>query len=472
MPNSTGFRMHPEVASTLRGLLAGAEGGSKISVVRNGDSGLSVGPLQIDLSKIDGIGAKIHEIGSTMGIAGNVNSDDLTKPHKQIDPAKEKELTAFVGAVLQTKEGQAVLADAERKQLGEVEDAVGNVCAKAGPDAQAFCNSPEGQREIAAYVHQYGTSDTRELGKFLAGKEAMLDGKTVKLDGELTVPKFRAEYRDATKWGRENPDGAASRDKRIDDFNAKNPVAPAPQQGAEAGAGKSESLLPAIPPASAAGADTAGDFSRSEIQSTDEIAGEPPADPSPKATASLAGPVGRLLAGEDGQAPDARAVKLLQATINTANRPDSFDWNWSKGGRIDVDGELGPQTLAGLARASDRMGGEEAFARRFAAASFQDYARRLDRGQARYETLPAVLDATFGRLDPDAGTALQDTLNLTREELPAHVRYPLLLRDGAIGPRTTDAFRTALYGLGPDHLAENLAAAFGDGLRGPRAGAV
>lgn len=87
-------------------------------------------------------------------------------------------------------------------------------------------------------------------------------------------------------------------------------------------------------------------------------------------------------------------------------------------------------------------------------------ARRLDRGLARYEDLPGTIDATFGRLDAEAAFALQDMLKVTRDEPPAHVRYRPLLRDGIVGPVTTDAFRTALYGLGPGHLAENLAAEF------------
>jgi len=167
-----------------------------------------------------------------------------------------------------------------------------------------------------------------------------------------------------------------------------------------------------------------------------------------------------LLAQDDGAAPSARSVKLLQTTINEVNRPAAFDWNWSKHGKIDVDGDIGPQTLAGLERASERMGGAAAFAHRFAQAGFRDYARRLDRGLERLENLPAMVDATFGRLDPDAATGLQDMLNVTRDELPGHVRFRPLLRDGIIGPVTTDAFRTALYGLGPDHLAENMATAF------------
>ncbi len=285
------------------------------------------------------------------------------------------------------------------------------------------------------------------LGADENGKNAT----SVTLDGELTVAKFRKDYRDATTWGKANPDAAMSRDARVDAFNAKNPVGPASQQGADSTTGTAPDATASVRP---------------EIQSTDEQTGNAPG------AAAFAGPVGLLLAREDGRAPDARAVKLLQTTINEANRPDAFDWNWSKTGRIDVDGDLGPQTLDGLARANERLGGEDAFAHRFAAASFQDFARRLDRGREQYENLPGALDATFGRLDPDAALALQDTLNVTRAELPAHVRYPELLRDGEIGPVTTDAFRTALYGLGPDHLAENLSAAFGSGFRRPGAGAL
>jgi len=41
------------------------------------------------------------------------------------------------------------------------------------------------------------------------------------------------------------------------------------------------------------------------------------------------------------------------------------------------------------------------------------------------------------------------------------VRYPALKRDGWIGPKTADAFKTALYSMRPKNIADDLEAVFG-----------
>ncbi|MBI3503381.1 MAG: hypothetical protein HY059_00965 [Proteobacteria bacterium] len=193
MPKSNSFKMHPEVVSSLGNFLAGAEGGAKTSVVRNGNSGLTVGSLQIDLSKNEKFAEKLIEAGKEAGLPGaaKMQPSDLMQKHTQIDESRAKNLTAFTGAVLATEGGKAALKTVESVQLGQVQSTVERECAKAGPDAEAFCRSPEGQRELAAYVHQYGPNDTKELGKFLSGESANLNGKEVRLDGPLTVEGFR-----------------------------------------------------------------------------------------------------------------------------------------------------------------------------------------------------------------------------------------------------------------------------------------
>ena len=79
-----------------------------------------------------------------------------------------------------------------------------------------------------------------------------------------------------------------------------------------------------------------------------------------------------------------------------------------------------PQTRAGFGRALEKAG-PDGFARKFALGQLRDFATRLDNGVARYEGLK---------------------------------------RDGWIGPKTTDAFKTALYNLGPQSIADDLEGLF------------
>jgi hypothetical protein len=437
MANASTFKLNIEVSQNLEKLLSAAEGGTaRNGFVRNGDSGLSVGRLQLDLSKKPDFADKLFDAAKQAKLPelAGITADDLKQRHDAVDDAKKVKIERLVNAALKTDAGQNALRKDEAVHLDTVQRAVERVCGKAGPNAEAFCKSPEGQRELAAYVHQYGAKDTGKLEAFLAGKEVTLGadkdgagGKPVQIDGPLTVEGFRSGYRNATRWAVENPDAAKGRDGRVDDFNRRNPVAPAPQEGADAGKPAPDAAAPVNLLTQA--------MSTPEMAEPERMEAETPRAKTP----ALSGPVGAVLGRDDGAAPSTRTVKLLQTTINEVNRPAAFDWNWSKKGRVDVDGELGPQTMAGLSRAVEHLGSDEAFAHRFARAGFRDYARRLD---------------------PDAATGLQDMLNVTRDELPDHVRFKPLLRDGRIGPVTTDAFRAALIGLGPDHLAENLAAAF------------
>jgi hypothetical protein len=118
-----------------------------------------------------------------------------------------------------------------------------------------------------------------------------------------------------------------------------------------------------------------------------------------------------------------------------------------------------PQTRAGFGRALEKAG-PDGFARKFALGQFRDFATRIDNGVARYENLAGAVDGSLGRVDRNAAATFQDYLNVARDNLPPHVRYEGLKRDGWIGPKTTDAFKTALYNLGPQSIADDLEGLF------------
>ena len=83
---------------------------------------------------------------------------------------------------------------------------------------------------------------------------------------------------------------------------------------------------------------------------------------------------------------------------------------------------------AGFERAAASEG-EDGFARRYAHAQFRDYARRLDKGVARYEDLPDTLDGTLGRLDADAARKLVALLTMP---LSAYARSPRPLQQRTV----------------------------------------
>ena len=88
MTKNNPFRLNPEVGTTLPDFLAHAEGTTgktgKTSIVRNGDSGLSVGRIQMDLSKHTGLADRLVAIGKANGVAGadEITADMLKQTHK------------------------------------------------------------------------------------------------------------------------------------------------------------------------------------------------------------------------------------------------------------------------------------------------------------------------------------------------------------------------------------------------------
>jgi hypothetical protein len=168
----------------------------------------------------------------------------------------------------------------------------------------------------------------------------------------------------------------------------------------------------------------------------------------------------QMLLGRDAMTNGSRAaVKGLQNAINAATKPPGFDYHWGLGGRegrIDVDGDLGPQTMAGFGRAVDKHG-DKGFARIYALDQFGRYTKGLDTGMSRIGDLEDALASTLGQVTPDAGARAQETLNLARNMIGDRQRYAPLKVDGWVGPVTSDAFKRAYDTFGSTRLFERFA---------------
>lgn len=168
----------------------------------------------------------------------------------------------------------------------------------------------------------------------------------------------------------------------------------------------------------------------------------------------------QMLLGRDAMTNGSRAaVKGLQNAINAATKPPGFDYHWGLGGRegrIDVDGDLGPQTMAGFGRAVDKRG-DKGFARIYALDQFGRYTKGLDTGMSRIGDLEDTLASTLGQVTPDAGARAQETLNIARDMVGDRQRYAPLKVDGWVGPVTSDAFKRAYDTFGSTRLFERFA---------------
>jgi hypothetical protein len=489
--------------------------------VRNGESGLSVGRVQMDMSKHKDLAGEFVAIGKAKAVPGadGITANMLTQKHDAFkdkngnyNEAQIAKIEKFAANVLKTEEGERALGKAENAHIGKVAAKVEEACGQAGPNAQKFCASPQGQRELAAYIHQYGPDNIDKLKTYLRGEEVTLGeggkdpgGTKVRLTQELTPESFRNEYRNTTLYAQKHPRPIAERDKNVDAANQRFPIQP-PQseQRSDAGAQlpdtaqRQEEPPPPLADVRPAPAETTSQSLAQAMPPGERLPWEPPPrppvnllemtmDPGRARLPGLAAIIGSPEIGQNGTfAALARqvggeglpptvadllgsgisrgnpksAVKLFQNTINALNKPENFDWNWSTSGKIDVDGELGPQTRNGFGRALEKVG-PEGFARKLALGQFRDYATKLDNGMERYENLAGALDGSLGRVDRNAAATFQDYLNVARADLPPHRHYQDLKRDGWIGPKTTDAFKTALYSLGAKNLADDLEGVFG-----------
>jgi hypothetical protein len=564
MENNSSLKMSAEERASLRAVLIAAEGAREgrpnVSIVRNGNSGLTVGEIQIDLSEQKDVADELFAVARAKGLdkAVRVNphqtiTADLLKAKHRLfrddegnyDRAAIAKVENFMREIVATPEGKEVLERAEARQLKLVADTTDRLCAKSVPNAKEVCGTAAGRRDIAVFVHQ-DQGNAGRLGHVLAGGKTTIGkldkkdpGVEVQITGPLKADGLRKLSFANTVWGRKNAKALEGRYKRIDNIpvptppktEEATPAQAAPEKRSDSGENTTEQQAAKIED------NSLEQVTAAEIDESDETAEEeapiqlaelPPApaqtamqslqqplpeerrqpwekypqrppfnflDPTmksprynlPSGLAALLGiphapggsPDGAFVdlakqVGGDGLPPHVSdllgsgvsrtnpksAVKLFQTTINALNKPEDFDWNWSTSGKIDVDGDLGPQTRAGFGRALEKVGAD-GFARKFALGQFRDYATRLDNGIERYENLAGSVDGSLGRVDRNAAATFQDYLNDARDTLPTDVRYEGLKRDGWIGPKTTDAFKTALYNLGPKTIADDLEGLFG-----------
>lgn len=563
--NKSNFQLHSAFSDRLRNVLVEAEKSFEISIPRSGDSGVSVGPLQLDLAKQDMFRKNLIEVGVRNKLIensekGRADADRLlrTRNGASADMVKKAE---ELGQKLASSSGAAdAIGAAEKVQLDDVKSTVERVCGQAGVDAKAFCGSLQGQLELASHIHQFGTS-TEKLEAYLRGETIELDsGKNkTKIEGPLTVEQFRDGFRGKTKWASGSTPGNDSRNRRVDGYYRKNgiddgskaklnppPKAEEPKPGVQedkpdAAKPEKHSALPEdevdAPVQSAEAAPAAltredesrfivgwttqpdmtsrpiwgneAQYDAYKAQQADAEAGASAAnDVAPVQSASLqqpapeqntnlpdmaalmpderssrgpkvrnpdsgaladavmqAGGTGlpiwtQMLLGRDAMTNGSRAaVKGLQNAINAATKPPGFDYHWGLGGRegrIDVDGDLGPQTMAGFGRAVDKHG-DKGFARIYALDQFGRYTKGLDTGMSRIGDLEDTLASTLGQVTPDAGARAQETLNLARNMVGDRQRYAPLKVDGWVGPVTSDAFKRAYDTFGSTRLFERFA---------------
>lgn len=566
MSNKSNLQLHSEFGNRLREVLVAAEGDSKISIPKSGNSGVSVGPLQLDLAKQDTFREQLIEIGVQNKLIedskkGRADADGLLRTRNGASAGMVKKAEEL-GQKLAGSPGAAdALAAAEKAQLNKVKATVERICGQAGADAKAFCGSLQGQLELASHIHQFGPS-TEKLEAYLRGETIELDsGKNkTKIEGPLTVEQFRGGFRGKTKWAGGSKDGSDSRNKRVDDFFQGNniddgsktklnppappPPIPVPRDTApkpDAAEPEKHSALPedaADAPAQSAAASSAAPASEDEnrfivgwtmqpdmtsrpiwgnaaqydaykaqqagadagVEAANDVAPVQSASlqqPAPEQNTNLlemaslmpderssrgpkvwspdsgaladavmqAGGTGlpiwaQMLLGRDAMTNGSRAaVKGLQNAINAATKPPGFDYHWGLGGRegrIDVDGDLGPQTMAGFGRAVDKHG-DKGFARIYALDQFGRYTKGLDTGMSRIGDLEDTLASTLGQVTPDAGARAQETLNIARDMVGDRQRYAPLKVDGWVGPVTSDAFKRAYDTFGSTRLFERFA---------------
>lgn len=548
MSNKSNFQLHSEFSDRLRNVLVAAENSSKVSIPRSGDSGVSVGPLQLDLAKQDTFRKQLIEIGVQNKLIedsrkGRADADGLLRTRNGASAGMVKKAEEL-GQKLAGSPGAAdALAAAEKAQLDKVKSTVDRVCGQAGADAKAFCGSLQGQLELAAHIHQFGT-DTKKLEAYLRGEQTELNyGKNkVKMEGPLSVERFREEFRNKTLWAENAGPGNRGRHEKLDGYYRSNkiddgskaklnppaPPPPIPVPRDNAATPEKHSALPEdeadAPVQSAEAAPAAparedenryivgwttqpdmtsrpiwGNEAQYDAFKAQQV--EPPASllqqPAPEQNTNVlemaslmpderssrgpkvwrpdsgaladavmqAGGTGlpiwtQMLLGRDAMTNGSRAaVKGFQNAINAATKPPGFDYHWGLGGRegrIDVDGDLGPQTLSGFVRAVDKHG-DKGFARIYALDQFGRYTKGLDTGLSRIGDLEDTLASTLGQVTPDAGARAQETLNIARDMVGDRQRYAPLKVDGWVGPVTSDAFKRAYDTFGSTRLFERFA---------------
>ena len=89
MTQNTTFSLDPKFQSTLRDHLHHVEGATEgkpnVSVVRSGQSGCTVGQIQMDLSKKPGLAADMLRVGQAKKLegSGTITVEMLQKKHNE-----------------------------------------------------------------------------------------------------------------------------------------------------------------------------------------------------------------------------------------------------------------------------------------------------------------------------------------------------------------------------------------------------
>lgn len=431
-----------------------------------------------------------------------------TKPKIEELKKQAEEAKRWANDLIGTKEGAEVIKKAGEEIIDKNIAQLPGLCGNAAPQAQEFCNSEQGQIEIVGFLHQNGGQFNKEIRNMMRGETVTIGDpakpKKVRVEGKMDIEQFREKIRDNTKFGRSpaNKKGLANRDKKMDTFyrskdiydgsrdflNPPLPPIPVPRDTAprpDAAKPEKHSALPDdeadAPVQSAEAAPSVASLQQpAPEQNTNvlEMASLMPDERSargPKVwrpdsgaladAVMQAGGTGlpiwtQMLLGRDAMTNGSRAaVKGFQNAINAATKPPGFDYHWGLGGRegrIDVDGDLGPQTLSGFVRAVDKHG-DKGFARIYALDQFGRYTKGLDTGLSRIGDLEDTLASTLGQVTPDAGARAQETLNIARDMIGDRQRYAPLKVDGWVGPVTSDAFKRAYDTFGSTRLFERFA---------------
>ncbi len=210
-------RLHPLFVRWLQRALEAAEGArpGQIALLTNGESGASLGRLQMDLSQQAALRGDLALVARRSLVPGDV--DGLLAKRVRLMTLSERETARRVlEHLLEKPAGAAWLARHERAMAVRVGLAVRRLIAAASPGAADFAASLRGQIEIGCHLHQFGTGSTAKLAAFLAGQRVTFEsGRTAEFRAPLDIEQFRG-FRRATQWGHENPRANESRHMRVD----------------------------------------------------------------------------------------------------------------------------------------------------------------------------------------------------------------------------------------------------------------
>ncbi|MCM0021550.1 MAG: hypothetical protein NBV67_16280 [Tagaea sp.] len=490
MTSNTTNRTDSSFRNLLRGAIIGAEGSEQVGFPASGRSGVSVTSIQIDLAGNPHVRRPFIDAAIKSGAIENRAEAErlfsIRYDHERMGPGQpgeaqflrdQRAATALAEKAMQSPAVRAVTDRAVERHIDKVAEATDRVCGRAAPQAQAFCNSTQGRLEVAAYIHQGNPDDTKKIEAYFRGETVTLgDGKggqprNVKIQGTLDAEQFRNGYQGSTLWGQTNRKGLDSRHRRIGGFLR--------QQGIDDGSrarinpGQRSEAAPTERDAAqgASQASFAPEQMREQSANIAAASGQPLVrrtswTPDPAKIGEAIASVHaddlpawtRNLLGRDVLTNGAKpAVMGFQRAINAATKPPRFDYRWGLGGRqgrIEVDGDLGPQTRAGFGRAVEKQD-EDGFKKLYALDQFGRYVANVDRGRAKLDDLEDTIGGTLGQAIPDAPERAQETLNMFAEDRE-EPGSPLKI-DGWVGPKTTEAFGTLLRKTSPNALTARFA---------------